>query len=282
MDAPAGEAANVEAWSGKDRQDENFPVGSWLVRAELRPHVHAFYTFARNADDIADSAILTPDDKVERLNVMEDVLLGRRQDGSPSASRLRESLAQTKVTPRHAAELLIAFRQDATKRRYATITELYEYCRYSAAPVGRHVLDLHGEHHRTHAPSDALCNALQILNHLQDCVQDLKNLDRCYLPESMMEEFGAKLDDLHRDAETTGLRRVFDSLLHRVDRMNRFAVDLPKRTRDRRLRLETAVILGLSVRLSSRLKRYDPVAGRVALTKGDKVASLLGALRFLF
>ena len=282
MDAAVIDLANVEAWSGKDRADETFPVGSWLIRRGLRAHVHAFYAFARNADDIADSSRLTPADKVARLDVMEDVLLGRSNEGSPSALRLRDSLAQTKVTPTHAAELLIAFRQDATNRRYATITELYEYCRYSAAPVGRHVLDLHGECHTTHAPSDALCTSLQLLNHLQDCVPDLRTLDRCYLPSQMMEEFGASIDDLRRDRSTQPMRRVFDAILHRVDRMNRFAVDLPKRTKDRRLRLETAVILRLSQRLSARLARQDPIAGRVALSKRDKVGSLISAVRFLF
>src|SRR3954452_23132990 len=109
------EAATVEAWSGKDRSDENFPVGSVLISRSLRPHVHAYYAFARNADDIADSPELAPDDKIARLDVMEDVLLGRREEGSPSALRLRGSLAQTKVPAAHATDLLIAFRQDATK-----------------------------------------------------------------------------------------------------------------------------------------------------------------------
>ncbi len=280
--AAADDIANVEAWSGKDRGDENFPVGSRLIRADLRLHVHAFYSFARHADDIADSPTLAPEDKVARLNVMEAVLLGRRDQGSPSALHLRESLAQTKVTPQHATELLIAFRQDATKNRYATLTELYEYCRYSAAPVGRYVLDLHGESHRTHAPSDALCTSLQLLNHMQDCVQDLERLDRCYLPDQLLNEFGATIDDLRQKDESAGLRRVFDSLLHRVDRMNQFALDLPKRTRNRRLRLETAVILGLSQRLSTRMKQDDPLASRVALSKMDKMASVIAALRFLF
>ncbi|HET8997161.1 MAG TPA: squalene synthase HpnC [Acetobacteraceae bacterium] len=281
MDATVDEIANVEAWSGKDRGDENFPVGSWLIRADLRTHVHAFYAFARNADDIADSPTLTPEDKIARLDIMEEVLLGRRDTGSPSALRLRESLAQTGVTPKHAAELLIAFRQDAVKRRYATLTELYDYCRYSAVPVGRHVLDLHGEPHKTHAPSDALCTSLQVLNHIQDCVQDYKRLDRCYLPQRMLEDANASPEHLLRPAASPGVRRVFDSLLHRVDRMNHFALDLPKRARDRRLRVETAAILSLSKRLAARLQREDPVRGRVALSKADKVGSLLVALRFL-
>ena len=282
MNAAVGAIANVEAWSGKDRGDENFPVGSWLIRANLRAHVHAFYAFARNADDIADSSLLTPVDKIARLDVMEDVLLGRSNEGSPSALRLRGSLAETQVTPKHSVELLVAFRQDATKRRYATLSELYEYCRYSAVPVGRHVLDLHGESHTTLAPSDALCTSLQLLNHLQDCVQDLERLDRCYLPLQMMEEFGASVDDLRLQTTGRAMRRVFDAILHRVDRMNRFAVDLPKRTKHRRLRLETAIILRLAQRLSARLARQDPIAGRVALSGRDKVGSLITALRFLF
>lgn len=273
--------ANVEAWSGKDRRDENFPVGSWLIRSELRPHIHAFYAFARNADDIADSPSLAPEEKLRRLDIMEAVLLGQTSEGSPSAFALRQSLSRTKVTPVHACELLIAFRRDATKNRYATLSELYDYCRYSASPVGRYVLDLHGESHKTHAPSDALCCALQVLNHLQDCVKDLETLDRCYLPEELMAEFGTSVADLRKPVETPGLRKVFDSILHRVDRMTRFASDLPVRTRDRRLRLETAVIVGLAKRLANRLKREDPLAGRVKLTKPDIGLCLLLALRRL-
>ena len=186
---------------------------------------------------------------------MEDVLLGRGDDGSPSALLLRASLAATGVTPRHACDLLVAFRRDATKRRYADWDELQDYCRYSAMPVGRHVLDLHGEDRATWAPSDALCTSLQVLNHLQDCARDLGALDRCYLPQDLLARHGASVEDLRRTAETPGLRRVFDALLGRVDVLNRVAVELPRRTRSRRLRLETAVIVGLARRLARRLRR---------------------------
>jgi squalene synthase HpnC len=273
--------ADVEAWSGKDRGDENFPVGSWLISARLRAHVHAFYAFARNADDIADSPELAPEDKVARLDLMEAVLLGRIESGSPSAARLRQSLAETGVTPRHSCDLLVAFRRDATKLRYASWDELLDYCRYSAMPVGRHVLELHGESRETFAPSDALCSALQVLNHLQDCVRDLSDIDRCYLPLDMMAAHGASLEDLCKASATPGLRLVMDDLLAQCEALNDTATELPRRTRDRRLRLETAVIVGLSQRLAARLRRDDPVAGRVKLSKGDAVGSLLAALRFL-
>jgi squalene synthase HpnC len=271
----------METWSGKDRGDENFPVGSLLIRRDLRAHVHAFYAFARNADDIADSATLPAEEKIARLDAMEDVLLGRRDTGSPSAARLRASLAETGVTPRHSTDLLIAFRRDATKLRYAKWDELCDYCRYSAMPVGRHVLDLHGEDRATYEPSDALCASLQVLNHLQDCAKDLAALDRCYLPLDLLMRCGASVDDLRGPAETSGLRRVFDLLLDHVDALNAAAIELPRRSRSRRLRLETAVIVGLAHRLARRLRRGDPLARRVRLTRADAAGSVLSALRFL-
>ncbi|MCL2428025.1 MAG: squalene synthase HpnC, partial [Alphaproteobacteria bacterium] len=270
----------VEAWSGKDRGDENFPVGV-LVCRRLRRHVHAFYAFARNADDIADHASLTPGEKIARLDAMEAVLLGRSETGSPSALGLRASLAETAVTARHAIDLLTAFRRDATTHRYASYDELYDYCRYSAMPVGRHVLDLHGESSATHQPSDALCTALQVLNHLQDCAADLATLDRCYLPADLLEAHGARVADLGSPATTPALRAVFDALLDRVAGLNRDAAELPRQTSDRRLRLETAVILSLARRLAARLRQGDPLAGRVRLTRSDTARAVLAALRFL-
>lgn len=273
-------SASIEAPSGKSRHDENFPVGSVLIRRALRPHVHAFYTFARNGDDIADDPALDPADKVARLDRMEAVLLGEAHDGSPSAAVLRQSLAETGVTPLHATELLVAFRQDATKHRYASWDELLQYCRYSAMPVGRYVLDLHGEALATHTPSDSLCAALQVLNHLQDGSKDLAALDRCYLPADLLAAHGGGVGDLRGSAETPGLRAVFAALLDRVDVLNAEAAALPPATRDRRLRIEVAVILGLSRRLAARLRRGDPVATRVRLRKSDAIGAILSALRF--
>lgn len=285
MRADAGSQAasggNVETWSGKDRGDENFPVGSLLIAKRYRDPIHRFYAFARNADDIADSPDLAPEDKIARLNVMQDVLLGARDDGAPSALALRESLAQTGLSPQYGTDLLIAFRRDATKTRYATIDELYDYCHYSAVPVGRYVLDLHGESHECYSPSDALCISLQILNHLQDCAKDYKLLDRCYLPEALLDHFGATVEDLTRPAETPALRRVFITLLDRVNRLNHAASELPEIVHDRRLRLETAVIHGLAKRLTKRLWRDDPIARRVKLSKGDFLSSAPLSLQFL-
>ena len=270
---------NVESLYGIDRGEENFPVGA-IVSPRLRGHVHAFYSFARNADDIADSDVLAPEDKLARLDVMEAVLLGHDHAGSPSATGLRASLAETGVTSRHATDLLVAFRQDAIKHRYASWQELYDYCAVSAMPVGRHVLDLHGEARESWIPSDALCVVLQVLNHLQDCKKDLLALDRCYLPHDMMQHYGTGVDDVLGDAETPGFRALLNALLDRCDALNAEGAALPRHVRDRRLRIETSVITNLAHRLAARLRVGDPLARRVKLSKTDAVFSVVSALRF--
>src|SRR5438067_10550262 len=101
VETPPPQEGTLETPSGKGRGGENFPVGSWLIRRDLRPHVHAFYRFARNADDIADNPELTPDDKLRRLDRMADILEGAPGGDSPAASAMRASLAATGTTAEH-------------------------------------------------------------------------------------------------------------------------------------------------------------------------------------
>src|SRR5215472_4058580 len=199
---------NIETPSGKWHSGENFPVGSWLIRSALRPHVHAFYRFAREADDIADNSRLAPDDKVRRLDRMGEILEGAPGADSPAAVAMRASLRETGVTAQHCHDVLRAFRLDATKRRYRDWDDLRLYCRYSATPVGRHVLDLHGENRTAWPASDALCAALQVLNHLQDCASDYVRLDRVYLPQDDLAASGIDVLALAAERVCPGLRRV--------------------------------------------------------------------------
>ena len=261
----------LETPSGKWSGDENFPVGSWLLPARFRPHVATFYALARTTDDVADNPNLTPSEKLERLDAFEHALLGNRPDDPALAKshRMRESLAATAVTPKHGCDLIAAFKQDATKLRYADWDDLLGYCDLSAAPVGRYLLDLHGEDPSGYAASDPLCNALQILNHLQDCKDDYLTLDRVYLPQDWMRTHGAAVVDLGREAATPGLRSVIDLCLDGCERLMRDARTLPARLRDRRLAMESAVIVRLAYRLIEILRAGDPIARRVALTKTD-------------
>lgn len=257
----------VETPSGKGAGDENFPVGSLLLPRRLRRHVGRFYAFARAADDIADNPELAPEDKIRRLDLFEEGLDGR--PGVPVATVLRASLAETGVTDRHARDLLAAFRQDATKRRYADWGELIGYCELSANPVGRYLMDLLGEDRALWVPGDALCTALQILNHLQDCQGDHRTLDRVYLPLDWLEAEGQDVSALDAPAATPGMRRVLDRCLDGCDALLQTARARPARPRSRRLHAEMVSITRLAARLSARLRRQDPLAGRVALSKAD-------------
>jgi squalene synthase HpnC len=277
-DATRPGATSVEAPSGKGRGDENFPVGSWLIRRDLREHVHAFYRFARNADDIADSPSLAAADKLRRLDRMAAILDGApgpTDRDSPAAAAMRDSLAATGVAAQHCHDVLRAFRQDATKRRYRDWDDLMEYCRYSAAPVGRQLLDLHGESRATWPHSDALCAALQVLNHLQDCAADYRALDRVYLPLADLDAAGCTVEELAAPAANPALRQVLDALLERTETLIAAARGLPPRVAATGLRWESSVIVGLAARLARRLRRGDPLATRVALAKSDFAAAFL-------
>lgn len=260
-------APEIATPSGKSAASENFPVGSALIRADLRPHVHAFYRFARMGDDIADNPTLAPEEKVARLDMMEAALLDPTRDDIPQAADLRRSLAQTGVAPVNATDLLVAFRMDATKQRYASWDELMTYCRYSAAPVGRQLLDLHGEGKAARLSSDALCAALQVINHLQDCGVDYLEMDRVYVPQDHLSARGADTRHLSGRAASSGLRACLDDLLDRTDRLMLDARLLPGRLRDFRLRAEAATIVRLADKMIAQLRRHDPLTQRVKPTK---------------
>jgi squalene synthase HpnC len=260
-------ADTIATPSGKSAATENFPVGSILIRADLRPHVHAFYRFARMGDDIADNGALSPEDKVKRLDTMEAVLRDPARNDVAEAVALRQALAKTKVGPTNSCELLIAFRMDATKQRYADWDELMTYCRYSAAPVGRQLLDLHGEPATARGPSDALCAALQVINHLQDCGVDYLEMDRIYVPLDHLSGSGGEIAHLTAKASTPGLRLCLDTLLDRTDELMVEARQLPGCLKDFRLRAESATIVRLADKMIRQLRRNDPLARRVKPTK---------------
>ncbi len=274
-----------ETPSGKSSDDENFPVGSFLIAAPLRPHVATFYAFARAADDIADNPDLTAFEKVERLNGLETVLTGGEAPGPgfEKALALKDSLAQCGVTDQHARDLLEAFRQDAVKLRYASWQELMGYCALSANPVGRYLLDLHGESPDAYPQSDALCTVLQVLNHLQDCADDQRELHRVYIPDDWMALEGVSMTDLDNGALEPGMRRVLDRMLMEVDVLLAEADNLAGVLKSRRLAMESAVIVRLAHRLSAKLKARDPLAERVALSKVDfAVSGVRGMVEGLF
>jgi len=253
--------------SGKNRHTENFPVGSLLIRPDLRVHVHALYNFARAADDVSDHPLLEPQDKIARLNRFSAVLVDDKADDVPSAVALRRSLKETHVSPQHSLDLITAFKRDATQLRYHNWADLLDYCRYSASSVGRHVLALHGVGEAAWPASDALCSALQVINHIQDCADDYRELDRVYIPQDILTEQGGYTADLSRTKSSAGLKASLHIMLDKIDEMTALARTLPPQISDCRLRCETSVICVLAEQLTKLLRQRDPLCDHVKLSK---------------
>lgn len=251
--------------SGKGHRDENFPVASRLLSAADRPPILAFYEFVRTADDIADHSRLRPTEKFALLDDLEAALLGKR-DTQPAAVALRNILAEPGLESRHAREMLTAFRRDVTRRRYRTWDELMEYCRYSAMPVGRFVLEVCGEDQSLWPASDALCAALQVINHLQDCSGDYRRLGRVYLPLDMLSSRNADVAALGSTISTPQLRRCIDDICDRVDELLARSAGLGQGVQHVRLGLEIAVIQRLAERLVLHLRSNDPLVAPVRLS----------------
>jgi len=269
---------NAHDWrSGKTHRDENFPVASRLIQARHRALILAFYEFVRVADDIADHAALTAQQRVEMLDRLEADLLGSG-DGNPQAMALRRALAERGLSPRHAQDLLKAFRLDATKLRYADWDDLIAYCAYSAMPVGRFVLDVHGESRSTWPASDAICAALQINKHLQDCGNDYRDLNRVYVPLDALAAAGTNVEALGAVQASPELRRCLAGLATRTKALLHEGDALSVMVEDWRLGLEISVIQTFADRIASMLEARDPLSARVHLGKGEMASTALIAI----
>jgi squalene synthase HpnC len=263
--------------SGKTHRDENFPVASWIIHPRHRALILAFYNFVRTADDIADHADLAADEKLRILDLFEAELLGKG-DTQPEAVKLRHALAERAMPPRHALDVLIAFRMDVTKLRYENWDEVIHYCRYSAMPVGRFMLDVHGESTSTWAASDALCAGLQVNNHLQDCGKDFHNLNRVYLPRDALAASGASVEELGAGKSSPQLLQCLHALAVRTETLLDESKSLAPDVKDFRLGIEISVIQAFADRIVSMLKVRDPLSERVHLSKLELLALSMGGI----
>jgi squalene synthase HpnC len=266
-----------ELRSGKGDRDENFPVASWIIHPRHRALILAYYNFVRTADDIADHATLPPDQKLAYLDLFEAELLGKG-DTQAEAVALRRALAERGMAPRHALDVLVAFRMDVTKLRYETWDEVIHYCRYSAMPVGRFMLDVHGESTSTWAASDALCAGLQINNHLQDCGKDFRELNRVYLPRDALAASGATVEQLGLTQSPPAMLSCLQALAVRNEALLNEGKSLSAEIRDVRLGVDVAVIQAYADRIVRLLKVRDPLRERVHLNKFELLAFSLAGM----
>lgn len=261
----------AELQSGKGHGDENFPVASFLIAPKNRAPVMAFYKFVRAADDVADNAQAAPEEKLRLLEQMRQSLVGE-SDAVPEGVALRTIQAERGLSPVHALDLLEAFRRDCTRLRYRDWDDLIDYCRYSAMPVGRFVLDVHGESESLWPANDALCAALQVINHLQDCAKDYRELNRVYIPEPLLAAAGIGVEALGRDKANPALAGVISGLARRNAGLLETSRPFAHKIRDGRLALEVDLIQTLADDLNTMLINRDPLSQSVHHSKMDVAA----------
>jgi hydroxysqualene synthase len=211
---------------------ENFPVASLLLPKPLRPHVAAVYAFARSADDFADEGSLSAPERCTLLDGWLDRLRHATQGGSQAPSRpgepanapeifqaLGSTMREKALPPVLFEDLLSAFRQDVSVRRYESWSDVLDYCRRSANPVGRLVLRIAGyDNARLDAWSDAICSALQLANFWQDFRIDFER-GRLYLPQSEVRAHGADERDLTEPSTPRAWRRAVAAAVARTEEL---------------------------------------------------------------
>lgn len=286
----------------KTADDESFPVASWLLPGHVRPVVMAFYRFARSADDIADDPLrerrsaVAALDRIERAldeadNAGGDDRTGFGLGGEGGATRdppvetgvraartLARVLRRRGVTDRYARDLLAAFRNDAGlvpfEERYQTWADLIAYCRLSAMPVGRFLLEVNAEPQSIapcpkRAATDDLCAALQILNHVQDCGADYRHRQRIHLPVTVLASHGVSAAALGAARCTPALRSALDACLDGAADLLASASSIMLEKRGLNAQYRAAITAG--ERLCARLRRADPLARRVDLSVSDRL-----------
>jgi squalene synthase HpnC len=259
---------------------ENFHVVSFLLPKRLHQDFYNIYAFCRWADDLGDEM----GDKAESLRLLgwwreQLAAMYAGEASHPVFVALRGAVDRHSIPEQPFADLIRAFVQDQTVARYQTYEELFEYCRYSANPVGRLVLRLCGysDPERVRL-SDATCTALQLANFWQDVTVDLEK-DRIYIPIEALDRHGSSVDDVFARRATPAFRAAMREVVDRAQEL--FEQGLPlARTVDRRLSLDLELFSrgGMRVLEKIRQRDYDVLSGRPAISRGERVRLLVGAM----
>ena len=244
----------IEIKKTKNSKQENFPVASKLISKKFRPQILIFYDFARAADDIADSPNLNAKEKIKRLNLFEKNLK-KKNSNIIKVAKLKQVCVNNKITLKHSLNLLKAFKQDALKNRYKNWTELINYCKYSAVPVGRFVIDLHNEKKKAYKFSDPLCISLQILNHIQDLKKDYEEINRIYLPFSFIKKYKINLHQIKKKYLDENMRNALNEMLFHTEKLIIEADKYKKIMNNKKLSKETNLILEIAKKLLNLLKK---------------------------
>jgi len=262
---------------------ENFPVASWVLPPRFRVPVQLIYAFARAADDFADEGDVADEVRLARLReFMQE--LDRIEAKQPSALPLFQQLGpmirQHRLPIGLFRDLLSAFSQDVTTKRYGNFAELLDYCRRSANPVGRLLLHLYGETApRSLAYSDGICTSLQLINFLQDVPIDWSK-GRIYLPQDELARYGIDEQQISASRSGESWSALMRYQAERAGNMLKAGAPLGRVLKGR-LGLELRMIVAGGQRILEKLRDVDGdvFRHRPVLKKGDWLLMFLRALK---
>ena len=263
--------------SGKSYEDENFPVSSFIIKRNIRKITRIFYYFARMADDIADNKNLKSKLKVKILLYFNDLINKNKYSDNKILNNLIQQFESLPFGKKYSKNLLKAFLLDSSEKKYKTWNDLIFYCKYSANPVGRFVIDLvyYQENKgmkvdpKIYDASDKLCTSLQIINHLQDCKEDFKKLKRVYIPDTFFKKFSVSKKNLELGNSNQQFRMLVDEIVLKIEVFLNQSKNGLNLIRSWRLKKETLIILNIAKRLCYLLKREDPLKKKIKLSRID-------------
>ena len=258
--------------SGKSHSDENFPVASFLMTKKIRSIVRVFYFFARMADDIADHQKLSSNQKKKILLFFDNAISKSKKTNNKVLDKMIARFKELPSGKKYSRNLLKAFMMDASNKKYKNWNDLLYYCKFSANPVGRFVIDAVNERkniEKIYEASDSLCTALQIINHIQDCKKDFRQLNRVYIPDSFFKKYSLDKKTLRKSKSIENFERL------KIEIVDNVLVSLRKtklglrEIQSWRLRKETLIILNIAKRLCNLLKINDPLEKQIKLSRID-------------
>jgi len=259
---------------------ENFHVVSFLLPKRLHQDFYTVYAFCRWADDLGDEI----GDKQESLRLLawwreqlEAMYAG--EASHPVFVALRRAVDRHGIPQEPFADLIRAFVQDQTVARYQTYEQLFDYCRYSANPVGRLVLRLCGYYDAERVRlSDATCTALQLANFWQDVTVDMEK-DRVYIPLEVLHRHESSVDEIAARRATPAFRAAMREVVDRAQSLFEEGLPLAQMV-DRRLSLDLDLFSRGGMRVLEKIREldYDVLSGRPSISRGERVRLLVGAM----
>ena len=260
---------------------ENFPVASKLLPKQLREPISAIYAFARIADDIADEGDASPQQRLDALEhhgqELERALKGNT-DLEPVFIACADTIHRHKLDVQLFHDLLTAFSMDITTTRYPHFSDLINYCRYSANPIGRLLIQLVGKDNTINKQySDAVCTALQLINFQQDIEQDLVENDRIYLAQDEMQAANITEQQLRDKANSPDIQWFMKNQYLRADKMLLSGYPLTK-VLGKQLGLEVRITILSAHRIAHKLMQQKSIYDRPRLGKLDWIIIAIQAL----